>query len=111
MKKAVCAKCNKYTYVDSHHILPQSVFGKNKETIDLCPNCHREYHDKLGSKNLKNESMEFHLYFFYRWQNGLLAFLILIGIVALYLYVSPKQIPHEALSQSQNINCVCFYQN
>ena len=86
MKKAVCAKCQKFTYIDSHHILPQSVFGKNKETIDLCPNCHREYHDKLGSKNLKNKDMEFHLYFFYKWLSGLLVVVSLVAIAFLLLF-------------------------
>ena len=86
MKKGVCAKCQKFTYIDSHHILPQSVFGKNKETIDLCPNCHREYHDKLGTKNLKKKEMEFHLYFFYKWLSGLvvIACLITIGVLLLF---------------------------
>jgi hypothetical protein len=78
MKKDYCEKCKKYLIVQEHHILPQSTFGKTKETIKLCPNCHTDYHNSLGSKNLKNPDMEFHFEKFYRWLAGLSIVLLLV---------------------------------
>jgi hypothetical protein len=66
MKMGVCEKFGKFGWIDQHHILPISVFGSNKETSDLCPSCHRDYHNKLGTENLMNNSMEFHFNKFYR---------------------------------------------
>jgi hypothetical protein len=80
MKKGNCRKCGKYGYIEDHHILPVSVFGKNKHTSGLCPNCHTEYHDKLGNEGLKNENMEFHFERFFRWLYGL-------GVVALLAWL------------------------
>lgn len=71
MKKDKCRKCGKYTYVEEHHPLPKNMFKGEGGTIPLCPNCHTEYHQKLGFKNLKNPSMEFHFEKFYRWLMGL----------------------------------------
>jgi predicted HNH restriction endonuclease len=48
-----CQKCGGYFYVEDHHILPISVFGKNNETAKLCSNCHTDYHQYLGSDGLK----------------------------------------------------------
>ena len=76
-----CEKCGKKTYLDTHHILPKSVFGENKETVELCPTCHREYHEHLGRENLKNPSMEFHLYIFAKWLTGITFGLLLIGFL------------------------------
>lgn len=66
MKKDICVKCKQYTWVEEHHILPQSTFGENKETAYLCPNCHTDYHIYLGTENLKNPDMVFQLYTFYK---------------------------------------------
>jgi predicted HNH restriction endonuclease len=79
MKKDYCAKCGKFGIIETHHILPLSTFGKNKELINLCPNCHKEYHEHLG-KDIKNPSMEFHLEKFFRWIFGL-------SIIGLLLYL------------------------
>jgi hypothetical protein len=85
-KKDYCEKCNTYTWLDQHHILPQSTFGENEETIMLCPNCHREYHKYLGDENLKNPSMKFHLYTFYKWRHGLsIALFIVVGIAYYFI--------------------------
>ncbi len=80
MKKAVCQKCLKYGIVEEHHILPKSTFGMG-ETFDLCPNCHTDYHEKLGSKNLKNDSMEFHFNAFFRWLSGLSIVFVLLYLL------------------------------
>lgn len=77
MKKDFCEKCRKFTWIEFHHPLPKSVFGEG-ETCKLCSNCHTDYHQKLGGKNLKNDSMEFHLEKFFRWLAGLSIVLALI---------------------------------
>ncbi len=79
MKKDICAKCKKYTYVETHHVLPQNLFGGAGDLVNLCPNCHTEYHQKLGTKELKNPDMEFHFYKFYRWLYGVGIILLLIS--------------------------------
>ena len=91
MEKNVCEKCGKYTYVEKHHVVPRGIL-KNGETKNLCPNCHTEYHLELDRENLKKEDYTFHWLFFLRWQNSLLTFLILIGIIALYFYANPRQV-------------------
>ena len=44
-KRGICKKCNKYFYIHNHHILPKSKFGKEGETVELCPNCHTHFHE------------------------------------------------------------------
>ncbi|GEM_PF-2155314 len=80
MKKDMCQKCKKYTFVEKHHILPKSIFGEG-ETIYLCPTCHSEFHyEVLGVENAKNTDMVFHIYTFRKWLCGLSIFAILFGI-------------------------------
>ncbi len=82
MEKQYCAKCNTFTYVDKHHILPKNIFGEIGDKVILCPNCHREYHKALGYKNLKNKDMKFHLQFWYKWFYG--AIILLIIFLSVY---------------------------
>ncbi len=81
MKKEYCQKCKKYGWVENHHILPKSDFGENDQTIKRCPNCHTDYHQKLGRKNLKGKSEEFHFRKFYKWLAGLSIALFLLFII------------------------------
>jgi len=85
MLQKECAKCGKYTYVEEHHILPKSVFGKNDETVFLCPNCHTDYHQKLGRENLKNPDMVFHLLFYNKCLYGLLS--LVIAVLFYYYFI------------------------
>jgi NAD-dependent SIR2 family protein deacetylase len=78
MRKGKCDKCGKITYVEEHHILPKSTFGENDQKVDLCPNCHTDYHQELGTKNLKNPDIVFHLFFYEKWKYGLLGLLLLL---------------------------------
>ncbi len=80
MKEGYCEKCKKYNYLQTHHILPKSSFGETNEKAELCSNCHTEYHQKLGYKNLKNKNMLFHLTFWYNWLYGGTIFAIIIAI-------------------------------
>ena len=86
MEQAICEKCGKYTYVEKHHVVPRNIL-KNGETVKLCPNCHNEYHIKLGRENLKNKDYIFHWHFFLRWQNDLLLFIVVFGIYAAIKYI------------------------
>ncbi len=52
-RKGKCKKCGTHFYIDEHHILPKSEFGKKGETVDLCPNCHRHIHEYM-KQNVKN---------------------------------------------------------
>lgn len=66
MKKGKCSKCKKHEYLETHHILPLGIFGQNEETIDLCSNCHTDYHNYLKSQK-KSRSVKFHLTTFFTW--------------------------------------------
>ena len=85
MEQDICQKCKKFTYVEKHHVLPKSIFGETKETAKLCPNCHTEYHQHLGTGNLKNEDMVFHFYTFYKWLSGLV---VVLGLLIWYMLKS-----------------------
>ncbi len=52
-KKGICYKCGQFFYVHEHHILSQAIFGKEGETIKLCPNCHTHFHE-YSKKETKN---------------------------------------------------------
>jgi len=52
-KKGKCKKCGNIFYLHQHHILPKSKFGKNGETVELCPNCHTHFHE-YSKKHTKN---------------------------------------------------------
>ena len=80
MKKGNCMKCGTNTYLEKHHVLPKNTFGETGDKIELCPNCHTEYHQELGYKNLKNKNMLFHLTFWYNWFYGGTIFAIIIAI-------------------------------
>jgi len=79
MIKDKCQKCGKYEYVEDHHILPTSTFGKNNEIARLCSNCHTEYHQLLGNDNLKNPDVQFHFEKYLKWLCGL-------GVVAVLIW-------------------------
>lgn len=78
-KLETCKKCGEEFYCDKHHLLPKGLFGEG-ETDFLCPNCHREFHKKLGYKYLRKEnkqSMEFYFEKYFRWLAGL----TIIGVI------------------------------
>jgi hypothetical protein len=87
-EKDYCKKCGTFTWLDEHHPLPQSIFGGEGGTVKLCPTCHREYHQFLGTENLKNPSMEYHFYMFSKWFYGLQGIILIgsIGILSVFFY-------------------------
>ena len=84
MEKDKCQKCNDYGWVEKHHILPKSDYGENDQTAKLCPNCHTDYHQKLGNKNLKGKPEEFHFKKFYKWLAGFSIIIVLFLIIYYY---------------------------
>lgn len=60
MLRGKCEKCKTIFWLEIHHILPKAIFGNTDKIAYLCPNCHTDYHQKLGNKNLKNPDPEFH---------------------------------------------------
>ncbi len=82
-KEKVCSKCGKIFICEKHHILPFKLFGES-ETDYLCPNCHDDFHRKLGYKYLRQEnkqSMEFYLEKYYRWLAGLSIAIVLFFLL------------------------------
>lgn len=78
MKQGNCAKCGKFGYLHKHHGLPQATFGGEGDVYYFCPNCHTEYHEKLGRENLKNPYLVF--YFYFQRHYGLLILAIILGL-------------------------------
>jgi len=75
-KKGKCTKCGIWFWTDKHHILPRVTFGGKGDVVRLSPNCHRDYHEHLGTENLKNPDAQFHYEFFAKWLAGLLALVL-----------------------------------
>ena len=84
MRKDKCRKCEEFIWVEEHHILPKATFGETEHTVWLCPNCHTDYHQKLGAKNLKNPDPQFHFDFYKKWYAGALGLLLLAGLYWLF---------------------------
>jgi len=77
-----CDKCKKKNLTDIHHVLPQSNFEScqmnQDDLVNLCPNCHREYHYLLGRKNLSIGNKIFHRAFYTIWVCGMIVMFFLI---------------------------------
>ncbi len=73
MKEGVCKKCGNVFLLEKHHILPKAEFGENPYIIEICANCHRDYHYKLGKENLRNPDKNFHFQFYRIWLLGLIS--------------------------------------
>ena len=92
---AECPKCRRSAWLEKHHVLPQNVFDGDGDVVELCPNCHKDYHQVLGygKDELKNPDAEFHFYRFYRWFYGLPVILLLILFYKLFF--CPQKAPTE----------------
>ena len=81
MEMEKCPRCGTLAYLEIHHILPQSTFDGKGKTERLCPNCHTEYHKKMGNKSLQNPDEDFHDYHFWHWYyTGLIVLLIIVSL-------------------------------
>jgi hypothetical protein len=81
MKKGICEKCGKEHWLQEHHVPPKGSKIPNQITYSLCPNCHVDFHQYLGMKNIKNDSIKYHHLMFYRWLLGL-------GVATIILYLT-----------------------
>jgi len=76
-----CERCNSMAFLEKHHVWPKSIFLGLGPVIELCPNCHREYHIKLGKKKLQNPDTEYHEKTFdFWWKTGIIM-VILVAIL------------------------------
>jgi hypothetical protein len=82
MKHGQCKRCGQYTWLEKHHIYPQSKFGKGV-IIYLCSNCHTDYHQKLGE--IKSESRGFYYRFYLSWLWRVIILLIILGLTQIIL--------------------------
>lgn len=78
MKQGKCTKCKQETWLEEHHILPTSIFGKNKFIVYLCPNCHTDFHQKIP---LTSKNKDYYLGAYLQWILGTLSIIILILMV------------------------------
>lgn len=79
MKYGECKKCGDKHWLEEHHVYPQSKFKGKGKKIYLCPNCHTDYHQKLG--NIKSKDPEFYLSFYMSWLWKALVILIFLGVI------------------------------
>jgi len=88
-KIETCEKCGNECHCDSHHILPQKLFGDG-ETTPLCKTCHDDYHRFLGFKFLRKEhkqTEEFYLHNWYKWIYAIIFVGLLFAIGTLISFV------------------------
>jgi len=78
MRYGKCKRCGKKYWLEKHHIYPQSKFKDDKNIIYLCPNCHTDYHQKLGV--IKSEKKSFYYSFYMSWLWRALILLIILGL-------------------------------
>jgi hypothetical protein len=83
MEYGICAKCGKKFWLEKHHIYPQSQFDDDENIIYLCPNCHTDYHLKLGKPKSKDKSFYFSFYMSWIW--GIIILLVIIYLIKLIL--------------------------
>jgi hypothetical protein len=79
MKYGKCRKCGKRAWLEKHHVYPKSKFKGQGKSIYLCPNCHTDYHQKLGE--IKSSNPGFYLSFYMSWLWKTLAILIILGLI------------------------------
>ena len=81
MRKGKCFKCQTIQWLERHHIYPQSIFGKEGETVDLCPNCHTDLHVKMG--RAKQTEKKFYQDFHRKWMVGLILLIFIFSVIFL----------------------------
>jgi len=82
MKQGKCPKCGTFTWLEEHHIYPQSKF-KEEEVIYICPNCHTDLHQKMGK--IDSDNKEFYKHFHFQWLWGAIMLVFLFTIVYNFL--------------------------
>lgn len=77
MRYGKCQKCKQSAWLERHHIYPQSKFGKG-HYIYICPNCHTDYHQKLGE--IKSNDKDFYYRFYISWLWRIIVLLVLLAL-------------------------------
>lgn len=78
-----CKKCKKKHWLEKHHVYPQSKFKDEENIIYLCPNCHTDYHQKLGV--IKSRDKDFYYRFYMSWLWRMLILLVILGLTQIIL--------------------------
>jgi len=81
MRYGKCMKCKIKSWLEKHHVYPQSKFKDEENTMYLCPNCHTDLHLKLGKPKSKDKGFydSFHL----SWFMGIIILTIVFGLITL----------------------------
>ena len=82
MKYGKCSKCKNKSWLEKHHIYPQSQFNDEKNVIYICSNCHTDLHQKLGKPD-KDKS--FYSSFHLSWIWGVISLLIILGLISIFI--------------------------
>jgi Zn-finger protein len=86
-KKGICYKCGNLFYVHEHHVLPKAIFGKDGETVKLCPNCHTHFHEYSKKETTNPEDKEEALLIWTTWRKTV-AVVVSVWIIAFILILS-----------------------
>lgn len=55
-KRYTCELCGrKVPKITKHHLIPKEHGGKDFDTADLCPSCHKQIHALYGNKHLSTK--------------------------------------------------------
>ena len=83
MKKGTCDRCHNYKWINKHHIYPKKYFSvkDNKETVQLCLDCHSYIHDELPKEKQKKS---FYKEFTLKFLASLSILLIIFGIIKIF---------------------------
>ena len=66
-KIGICRKCGRIGFTILHHIIPFKDYYKDERKIEICSNCHTDYHTYLPAKKQKKSLYET---FFISWIFG-----------------------------------------
>ena len=78
MKYGRCPKCKTKTWLERHHIYPQSQFDDDESIIYICSNCHTDIHQKMGKPD---KDRAFYFSFHMSWLWGALILLVVLGVI------------------------------
>ena len=68
-----CSRCLKKAFLQNHHVFPQRFYGKSRDTILLCDECHKIIENilPLHRKLTKDTYLEIHEAFFHHLKNDI----------------------------------------
>jgi len=81
MRYGKCTKCKKKSWLEKHHVYPQSVFNDQENTMYLCPNCHTDLHLKMGK--IESTDKSFYDSFHLSWFMGIIVLIVFLSLITL----------------------------